>query len=306
MAKAPFPSIISSHILADFRSCPTKCARSHFQEWKPKLQSIHLHAGGAFAKGLEVTRRSFYEQGKGVEDSVSDGVRALLVAYGDFDAQGHAKSAERMAEALVFYFGKWPLGADKPPYKFANGSLGIEFAFATPLPFAHPVTQEPILYSGRADMICDVDGAPWVEDDKTATQLGNSWLNQWRLRSQFTGYCWSAQQAGIEVKGVNVRGVSILKTSYGNAEGIYARPQWMIDQWLEQVIRDLTRMEQAWESGKWDLNLDEACASYGGCEFLESCESSSPMSWLPMQFERRHYDPISRVETVLEGECPEL
>ena len=77
----------ASHILADFRSCPTKCARSHFQEWKPKLQSIHLHAGGAFAKGLEVTRRSFYEQGKGVEDSVSDGVRALLVAYGDFDAQ---------------------------------------------------------------------------------------------------------------------------------------------------------------------------------------------------------------------------
>ena len=58
---------------------------------------------------------------------------------------------------------------------------------------------------------------------KRQRQLGDSWARQWELRGQFTGYCWAAREAGIDVNGVLVRGVSILKTKYGSAQAITNR-----------------------------------------------------------------------------------
>jgi hypothetical protein len=148
-------------------------------------------------------------------------------------------------------------------------------------------------------MICDFAEGIYVEDDKTATQLGDSWTRQWELRSQFTGYCWAAREAGISVNGVLVRGVSILKTKYGSAQAITYRSGWEIDRWLGQVLRDLRRLESAWNEGYYDFNLGEACNSYGGCQFTNVCKSNEPETWLPMYFERKRWDPLERTETLL-------
>jgi len=287
-------------MLAALRSCPQKFALTYMQHWKPKTESHHLHAGGAFAKGLEAVRRAFYQDKKDPDTSLQAGIHALLAAYGEFQPPDDSpKTAARMAGALEFYFSKWPLGSDPAVPAVLGDRLGIEFSFAQPLPINHPETSEPLIYCGRADQVCDFAGGRYVEDDKTASQLGASWSRQWDLRSQFTGYTWAARSAGISVQGVLIRGISILKTKYDCAEAVSYRPEWQVERWLGQTLRDIQRAIKCWEDGYWDWSLDHACTEYGGCTFRQICLMQDPQPFLDLNFERKYWNPLTREETLL-------
>jgi hypothetical protein len=297
-----FPTSWDSTMLAAFRSCPHKAFRQYIQHHKPRGQSVHLVAGGAFAKGVEVARISFYEGGRNSEDSVAAGIAALVSAYGDFQCPpDSAKSLARTLGALEFYFSQYPLGADgMEPVTFANGRRGIEFSFAEPLPVLHPVTGDPILYTGRTDMIAKFAGGVYVVDEKTTTALGASWAKQWDLRSQFTGYIWACQQAGVPAGGAIVRGVSILKTKYDTLQVPTYRSPFEIERWLHQVCRDIERAKAMWEEGYWDQSLDSGCQEYGGCSFQPVCRSAEPEKWLEVGFQRIVWSPLDRKELSVE------
>lgn len=321
-----FPHTVDSTMLAAFRSCPQKFSLQYISHWKPKDESVHLVAGGAFAKGIEVARKAYFE-GIAVVPVVSTsfdealgnyrrivewrteaceptnresaqllGLQALIAAYGDFECPpDSAKSLERTAGALEFYYANYPFDMDGTrPVTLPGGRVGIEFSFAEPLDFIHPVTGAPILYTGRADLVATFAGGTYIFDEKTTSQLGATWPRQWELRSQFSGYVWAAQRAGLAVQGAVVRGVSILKTKYDTAQAITYRSPFEIDRWLKQVGRDLQRMRQCWEDGWWDFDLDHACSEYGGCQFQRICKSEEPQTWLPMQFEQKVWDPLAR------------
>ncbi len=293
-----FPHCVDSTTMAAFRSCPQKAFRTYIEHWKPKAESVHLVAGGAFAKGIEVARKAFYEEGCPPDVAEAKGVEALIKAYGDFICPpDSAKSLERTAGALGFYFEQYPLGRDGlTPYVAPSGKYAIEFSFAEPLPILHPVTGQPILYTGRADLIGEFNGMLLATDEKTTSSLGQSWSRQWEMRAQFTGYTWAAQQAGIPVKGALVRGISILKTKYDTQQCITYRTPMEVARWLDQTERDLCRMIKMWEEGHWDYALDHACQEYGGCSMTSICKSSDPETWLPMSFEKRVWDPLARKE----------
>lgn len=290
-------------MISCLRSCKQKFSREYIQHWKPKSTSVHLHAGAAFASGLEAVRRAYYQDNKGPSEALAHGLRALIEAYGDYvSPPDSAKSLERMAGALEFYFSVWPLETDPARPLRLGDRLGIEFSFANPLPVNHPETGEPLIYCGRADQVVSFAGGQYVEDDKTASQLGASWASQWDLRSQFTGYCWAAGAAGIRVDGVLVRGVSILKTKYGSAESVTYRPEWQVQRWLSQVTRDLQTAIRCWEEGYWDYSLDHACTEYGGCTFAQICRTppENQDAFLDINFERREWNPLLRTERLIE------
>lgn len=300
-SRIPFPTVLDSTIMAAFRSCPQKAWLEFMQHWKPRTPSVHLHAGAAYAAGLEAMRVAFYVHGKPPEESLELGLAALMAAYGDFECPADsAKSLERTAGALEFYASRYPLGEDKAiPLTLPGGKRGIEFSFAEPLDILHPETGDPIIYAGRMDMCCSYNGLSLGEDDKTASQLGASWPRQWDMRSQFTGYVWGAARAGIKLDGFLVRGVSILKTKFDTLEAITYRPDWQIARWEEQVRRDVRRMIACWEEGYFDYNLDHACTEYGGCIFVQACQMREPLQLLEQRFERRKWDPVTRTETRL-------
>lgn len=301
MTRPPFPEVIDNSLLSAFRSCPRKCQLEYFEHWKPKTPNVHLHAGGAFARGLEVARESYFVAGEVSEVAIARGVEALLRFYGDFECPADSpKSAERMAGALVYYFDEWKLEEDKAkPTVFPTGKRGIEFSFLEPLDMAHPETGAPLLYSGRFDMICDYAGATFGEDDKTTGQLGATWPQQWELRSQFSGYAWGTKRAGFPIAGMLVRGVAIRKTGYDHAQTVTYRPDWMVERWYKQTLFDLQRMIGMWKEGYFDYNLDHSCDEFGGCVFRQPCLSPDPAKWLNVGFERRRWDPVTREETKL-------
>jgi hypothetical protein len=334
MNRPMFPHTIDSTILAAFRSCPQKAFRTYVQHWKPTNESVHLVAGGAFAKGIEVARRAYFEGEASIpsifydpgtlesewqetrrvewevkecekgDQSVAEalGVNALIAHYGDFECPpDSAKSLERTAGALEFYFANYPLGMDGTnPIMLPNGKRGIEFSFAHPLPVKHPVTGMPLLYTGRSDMLAEFAGGRYGFDEKTTSQLGASWPRQWEMRSQFTGYMWAAEQDNIQLDGFIVRGISILKTKYDTLQAITYRGDWEVDRWIHQVERDLKRMIECWEAGWWDYNMDSACGEYGGCSLMQICKSKDPETWLQANFEQRVWDPLARKQVTVQ------
>lgn len=303
MIRPPFPAVLDSSLIAAFRSCPQKVYLEYFHHWRPGETSVHLHAGAAYAAGLEAARTAYYTAGQSPADAEALGLKALLEFYGDFECPPEsAKSAERTAGALEYYFSRYPLDSDQAvPITLPSGKRGIELSFSEPIDLAdeqmrHPVTGDPLIYCGRADQVVDYQNMVLGEDDKTASQLGASWPRQWDLRSQFTGYSWGFRAAGIPIQGWLIRGVSILKTKYDTLEAITYRPDWQIERWHHQLKRDVIRMKFMWETGYFDYNLDHACTEYGGCVFRQVCQMVDPEPLLAQQFTRRRWDPQRRLE----------
>ncbi len=298
-----FPEVFDSSMIATLKTCPQLFKKVYIDQYKTKGDNVHLLAGGSFAKGVEVARRSFYEEGLSSDDSIASGLEALLKAYGDYQCPpDSAKSAERMAGALEFYFEHYPLNHDAAyPVILPGGKRGIEFGFVEPLGIDHPITGQPILYSGRMDAILNYAGDTFVFDEKTTGALGSSWGRKWDLRSQFTGYVWGCRQAGIHTAGVVVRGVSILKTKYDTAEAISYRPEWEVNRWYGELLEWISDAMRWWKSGRFRYTLDDACQSYGGCGFSSVCKSENEGPWLDTYFERRHWDPVTRLETKVEA-----
>lgn len=310
LIRPEFPLVIDNSWRSSFIECPRACFWGSILHYKPRAEeSVHLHAGKAWAHALETTRGLFYSEGLSPQMAQVAGLEALVMTYGDFQPPTHgsgaSKSLDRLVEAFAYYWKAFPLESDPAqPYRTSEGKPMVEFSFALPLSddLRHPVTGEPIIYAGRADMIATYAGAVTVYDDKTTSALGASWANQWHRRAQFTGYTWAAQAFGIRATQVLVRGIAILKTTINHAEVITTRTPHHIQEWHAQFIRDVKRAIRCWEEGYWDVNLSDACSSFGGCAFQQACTSNNPEPWLKGQFIRKKWDPITRTETLLDEE----
>lgn len=313
-----FPEVIDNTCRSSFRKCEKYWEYANINRIKPATTSIHLHAGAAFAKGIEMTRKAFYAEKRSAEESLAIGVEALIKAYGDFEThEDSPKSCERMVRGLISYFDNYQLEHDyiKPFFSPESNNYGIEFSFAIPIeradgsPILHPDTGNPLLYAGRFDMLGEADreqfpspagcGALFVCDEKTTSQLGDSWRKQWSLDSQFTGYCWAAKSFGFNVAGAVIRGISFLKNGNGHAEALIYRPEWQIARWHAELVRDVDRMIESYKSGgeTTSMALDKGiCGNYGGCAYGLLCESPNPDNWIPLHYAKNTWNPLHKEE----------
>lgn len=317
-----FPDFLDSSMMSHFKECPTKFLHEYIQDWKPKEPSVHLHAGAAFAKAIEVARNAFYtgrhaaginlpdgtrgwsevECPKSDRDyAIAAGLQALIFAYGDFQCPADSpKSLERMLGAFEFYWENYALNDDDAyPVLLPGGRRGIEFSFSEPLPIDNPVTGQPLLYCGRFDAILNYGGTILITDEKTTTQLGATWSQKWDLRGQFLGYSWASQKSGIHVDGALIRGISILKNKFDTQQAIVMHPDWLIASWYNDLLDEVERLIGYWKRKRWPHNYDEACAAWGGCPFKRCCTSQDPQPWLETYFERRRWNPVEHKETKL-------
>ena len=293
----PFPEAIDSSMRGAFVTCPRKYELQYLHNWATLKESVHLVAGGAFAKGLEVVRLAHFRDGLPLEEAIILGARALTIAYGNFECPSDSpKTYPNILLALYEYFDKYGLDTDRIQPFVTGGKPAVEFSFAIPLEVKHPTTRNPILYCGRFDMVGWYNKHLYVVDEKTTGQLGAQWRKSWKLRAQFTGYCWAAREYGHPVVGAIVRGMSILKNGYGHEEVLEPRADWEIERWYEQLHYDIERMISYWQRGHWDYNLDGGCTMYGGCAFLEPCGSSQPLRWLAQGFTKRIWNPMHKDE----------
>lgn len=286
-----------------FRACERKFWLRFFESWDLPRPSVHLHAGQAFAKGLEVTRKAwFLGETRDPDEAIARGWQALIEEYGDFvDEAVPNKSAHRMGEALISYFDQYPLETDLIQPAMFHGRPAVEFRFALPLPILNPSTGDPILYTGRFDMLGLANGQLFVVDEKTTGSLGQYWSRRYELSAQFTGYCWAAKEYGYPVVGAMIRGIGILSKEIKHAEMPLWRHDFLIAEWYEALLADVKRMIEAWKAMEeqspwsvWQPDFADACGAFGGCQFLPVCEIApqSREKLLDINFAKRVWDPL--------------
>lgn len=290
----PFPEVVDSSILGAFKSCEHKGLLEYMYHIRHNRPSIHLVAGGCYAKALEVYRIAYYQDGVGKELAIQKGFLAGLKDWApEDDFEGEYKSLWNMLSAFLATIEEWPPETDFIKPAKINGKSGVEFTFAIPIPGTrHPVTGNPIIYAGRFDMLAEYNAALFVEDDKTTGAIGPTWASQWALRSQFTGYCWAAKQYGIPVAGAIVRGIAIQKTQFKFALSIQYRTDWEIERWLHTTQKLLERIIKAWENMDFTHDLDSACSYYGGCSYKSLCEKKNWLDWLEPDFTQVIWNPL--------------
>jgi hypothetical protein len=294
-----FPTLVDSTMISNFRACQRQFHRGFVMGLAPASPSIHLHAGAVYAFGLETLRKEFYGRGTPLDECIRLAFDAMVKEWGDFEApEGHVKSFDRVVEAFLSYIERYPPATDPIKPLMVRGEPAVEFTFAIPIEgTAHPVTGQPILYGGRFDFLGEFNGALYVVDDKTASQLGATWGRQWDLRGQFTGYCWAAREYGFNAAGAVVRGTAFLKNSITHAEAITYRPQWMIDEWLVALRSTILRMQECYASGYWEPDLADACSAYGGCTFKELCTKARWEEWIDPTYVVRRWNPLAEDPT---------
>lgn len=312
--RIPFPSVLDSTMMNALRSCPERFQYEYIRRLRPRGgKSIHLIAGGAIASALQTARLAHFRNGCSADDAMALGVSTLLREYGDplipEKGSGAAKTWDRVLGCYEAYLDRYPLDRDIYYPLTMNGKPAVEFNFALPLDVRHPESGDPLIFAGRFDMAAGVrrfnyDFSEWeptggklcVDEKTTGRGLGDQWASQWDLRAQFMAYTWAMLEHGIPVEGVVVRGLCILKTEYKFAEKIVYTREWRIDRWLDQTKRDIKRAIALWNEQKWDLNLGDACNSYGGCAFRRLCEVENPEPWIPLYYEPNDWSPLQRTE----------
>lgn len=309
-AQPVLPLYVDATMMTTYRSCPRKFLLEFVCGFRPSGLSIDLHAGACFANTLELVGQLVWRDGKSLTDALVLAHAAFWQNWGDFQIPDYKKTAkrpDRVWAAVEAYFKQWPPHTDHiTPYIAADGKPTFEYTFAVPLePTAdteedgcfpkHPSGQ-PFLYSGRFDMLGQMNGRPIIRDEKTSKGIGDKWSEQWDLRSQFIGYTWACQQCGIPVEEVAVRGIAILVGDIKLTEAIKPYNAHLVRKWHEQLRRDLWRLRRAWDSGYFDYNFADACTAYGNCAFMTPCGSTTPESWLN-NYEVRRWDPLKKNPT---------
>lgn len=297
--------ILPQHIDSTMRSCFVSCPQKFFNEFclglRPPTMSVDLHAGGVFASTLERFHREFWDGGKPVPEALVLAHGTFVREWGNFTTdKDTAKTPDRMWTAFEDYVKTYDPRTDHVrPYSI-NGKVTSEFSFSIPLlpedgfPL-HPVTKEPFVYTGRADMIGQYKNLPCIRDEKTAGRLESNWTEKWDLRAQFQGYCWAAQSSGIDCDTVVVRGVIITKQQIRQVEAIKFYPAWMIERWLHQLKRDMWRLTQCYYDSWWDYDLGEACTNYGGCQFMTLCTTKDDVrDNFRSNYQVRRWNPLER------------
>lgn len=309
-----FPQHIDSTILSTYKSCSYKAFIEHIRGIQPASKSIHLHFGGLIASALEIARNAFYLDGKSPEESIMQGSEYILENFGDWDEDDiRPKTLKNCLWAFENYLRQaYPLGQDRfVPYEMHPGDRPmIEFSFALPMEVEHPVTGNPIMYSGRCDMIAADSKAyskvsdaeqVWTVDEKTTQRMGATWAEQWRLRGQCIGYTWAAQCSGIPATGALVRGICVYKEKEPKFEQTFIQHnEAVIGNWYRQANDTLARMVNDWRRGYWPQDFDKACQEYDGCQYISTCELADPEPYYQVKYVERRWDPLNRVE--IEGE----
>ncbi len=300
MNRPKFPEYVDSTMRASFVGCPRKFYSEYMLNRRvgDGQNSIHLIAGKAFATGVEETKQAFYRDNHTAEEALIIGTRALIGSYREPERfSDQVKSLDNMIGALDDYFQHYGWETDHfQPLRRPNGDPAIEFSFALPLPEVnHPVSGLPIIYCGRADWlgVHQDTGIIYAVDEKTTSRLGPTWGKQWRHRGQFTGYVYAGREAGIDVQGAVVRGISILKKSYGHAEVMQVYSRHYLDRWMEQLQADVRRMISLWDSGKWDFNFSDSCYAYmSPCSYSDACSSRDPDKYLMSNLDHLKWNPL--------------
>lgn len=310
---------INSSSLSLMQTCARKSFYSLHEKWKSRLGSPPLVYGSAIHKAMEV----FYAHtSKEREIPTNFEEAAEAMGFGDKAPEQHflydaIEAFIRAAEPLrnlpdtdkrSIPSGVWVLVHYFKTY--INDTYVIHSDDKGPIverSFSIPFYEEPKL---RIDLFGQIDfalkneitGEVLVGDHKTSGRLGPEFLNRIKPNHQYTGYLIGAHAAlGISGEHFLVNGIQVKArplTSRGGPPSftrqVTRRTQQDFDEFKDALL-DSVRNYLRWaETGIWPIGVVDACANYGGCQYLDVCSQANEIknNILESKFYREDADEL--------------
>lgn len=301
--QAVFPEVIDNTILKEFRACPHRFFRKCIQGLRHAKDGVGVDAifGSSFAAGIEAARKAYYVGGESADEALYKGLHHAQVAWvteAPIVPARSRKTSLNLDAAVRAYFAKWPLQQDD--LDPLDGV--IENCFTKSLPgLYHPVTGKPLLYAAKMDMAARDNYGNYVAvDEKTTGNFSDSWLMQWDIDPQMTGYVWVLQDYQLEgLPYATIRGVEIGSAISCMPVPVF-RTEHQIKVWLQQTRMDVRRMLDLWEASAltgsacvWDRTLGANCVQYGRqCEYMRLCNSPEAERIAASEYKIEFWSPM--------------
>ena len=133
-----------------------------------------------------------------------------------------------------------------------------------------------IIFHGQIDLILrnKISGQIHYSDHKTTAALGKEFYNRINPNHQYTGYVWAGNTfLGVESNSFMVNGIQVAKTKSEFARQFTTIDEDMIHEMTMAYIEAGQRFINAIERNEFSMSSPNACSSYGGCPYLDICQS---------------------------------
>lgn len=127
-----------------------------------------------------------------------------------------------------------------------------------------------LVYIGRKDRLVDWQGAIYVMEHKTTSQLGYSTFDRFKPNMQIDGYIYSANKERPACHGCVVDVLLVAKTKEDFARKIETRTEDEIASFPQLFSEVAYDIQESLATDRWVPNYD-ACTYYGACSYRTIC-----------------------------------
>lgn len=293
---------INSSSLSLIQTCPRKSMYSLHDKWKSRAGAPALIYGSAIHKALEV----FYTHPSRERSLPRDFDEvAPLIAHGHTAPEPHfiwdaISEFVKLAEPLKMLpdtdkrsvaSGVWVLMHYfktylHDTYVIHTDEVGpvVERSFS--IPYFEDATLKVDLF-GQIDFAFrnEVTGEVLVGDHKTSSMLGGDFLNRIKPNHQYTGYLIGAHRTlGVSGEHFLVNGIQV-KARPTTARGgpptftrqVTRRSQQDFHEFQDALLEAVGNYLRWRQNDVWPIGVVDACANYGGCQYLEVCSQPNEL-----------------------------
>lgn len=240
----------------------------------------------------------FPEVRDSISSSATDRTNLINVAITALENSGFyddisdtKRTISNISEALICYVDQYDL--DRFPIWIRDDQdretdIGIEIPFNIVVTFEYKVPnnssseihERTYRFTGKLDGLQYNKDALMIREEKTGSRLDDSWLAQWILSHQITGYCiaaatftdlpcWEALISGMRIP-VGRDPTSVIRTEH------VPRNEHMVEKWAEWFIHSADMALQFIDSPLDAPMYTHSCNRYfNSCSFMPLCACSS-------------------------------
>jgi hypothetical protein len=292
--------------LSIFKECPRKYQLSILNGYRADHEAPPLLFGGWLHLGIEEYDHKIAD---GVEHQAALrlAVRLLLEAtvtrsktedgteaFSPWTGDAKYRTRATLIRSLVWYCEHYqsdPLETLVLP----DGRKALELSFQMALPkFFH--LDKPYLYCGHIDKIATYSSLGlFIQERKhTVQSMGSYYFDRYNPNSQITGYVFSGGTlVSQKINGAVIDAVQVAIDFSRCARSIQYRHPAQLDEWFQDTLVWITRIEQAQASGSFPMNT-ESCHKFAGCQFRPVCSKHPGVrqSVLDTLFVKKGWDPL--------------
>ena len=251
------------------QACPRKYYYKMVEGWSNPFPSVHLLFGAIYATALEHYFKHLSE-GADKEEALRLIVREALIESHGRDFPHNTKTRENLIRTIVWYFEHFKEDA-ATTIELSDGKPAVELSFKMDV-------GNGILYCGHLDRFVELNGDPYVMDQKTTgATLSPYYFNQFNNSFQMSGYTFAGKSMfSIPVKGVIIDAAQIAVGFTRFDRGFTFRTESNLNEWYDELhywIQFAHSFDPSGGEAAWPQNKS-SCGNYGGCEFAEVCAKS--------------------------------